>query len=99
MTAPSVRAAKGGVLVEVHVSPAAGDDSVSFTGGVLRVRTRAPPELGKANAAVIRLLKTVIGSCEIVRGHGSRRKTVYVKNADLAGVESSLAGLDVGADE
>jgi len=44
----------------VRVSPGASADTIALptSGGTLAVRTIAPPEAGKANEAVLRLLAT-----------------------------------------
>jgi|WetSurMetagenome_2_1015567.scaffolds.fasta_scaffold170153_2 uncharacterized protein (TIGR00251 family) len=96
MNAPSVRAAREGVLVEARVTPSAREDSVSFVGGLLHVRVAKPPDKGKANREVVRVLKPILGSCEIVAGLSSRRKTVLVRNARLEGVMGALSGLSGG---
>ncbi len=96
MAGPPVRASREGVLVEVHVTPSARADSVSFDGGVLHVRTTEPADKGKANREVLRALKAIFGPCSIVRGQASRRKTVLVENMGLDGVSGVLGGLPGG---
>jgi uncharacterized protein len=53
-----------------------------WLGNTLRVRVTAPPERGKANAAVEALLSEVLGlssgSARIVSGGSSRRKVVEI---------------------
>ena len=48
----------------------------------IRVRVTEPPERGKANREVVKLLARELGiapnALEIVRGAGSRRKTVRI---------------------
>lgn len=75
-----------GILVEVWVVPGASRDSVGgLHGGVLRVRTTAPAEGGRANRAVARLVADALGSrrAEVIGGHGSRRKSVLVTGASV----------------
>ncbi|MDA1316136.1 MAG: DUF167 domain-containing protein [Acidobacteria bacterium] len=87
MTGP-VTVAPGGVRVAIRVSPRASRNTVAglaveADGSVsLLVRVTAPPEDGKANAAVLKLLartwklpKSALG---IASGAGSRRKTISV---------------------
>ena len=55
----------------------------------------APPEDGKANAAVVRLLADVLGlrprDVEIVAGHTSRDKTVALTGLDEVEADRRLA--------
>ncbi len=68
--------------IEVRVSPGASADAVILpaSGRALAVRTTAPPEDGKANEAVLRLLATAldrpVSSLELVRGATSRHKLI-----------------------
>ncbi|MDF1737407.1 MAG: DUF167 domain-containing protein [Minwuia sp.] len=52
----------------------------------LKVRVAAPPEKGKANRAVIKLLAEVLNvaprDIEVVRGEISRAKTVQIAGAE-----------------
>ncbi len=72
-----------GVLLDVHVAPNAREESISFADGIVRVRTREPPDKGKANKAVLKMVGGVFGPCDIVSGLASRRKTLLVRNAGL----------------
>ena len=76
-----------GDTVEVRVTPRARSSRVDVERGPdgaieIRVRVAAPPEGGKANREVVRLLARELGvaptSLEIVRGAGSRRKTIRI---------------------
>ena len=76
-----------GDTVEVRVTPRAQSSRVDVERGPdgaieIRVRVTAPPERGRANREVIRLLARELGvaptSLEIVRGAGSRRKTIRI---------------------
>jgi uncharacterized protein (TIGR00251 family) len=56
------------------------------------LRVAAPPERGKANDAVVRLLRTWLGvrNVEIVAGQGSSEKTVRVRDSgEVFGSETS----------
>ena len=70
--------------LEVRVSPGASADAiaVSSSGGALAVRTTAPPEDGKANDAVLRLLAVAldqpISNLQIIRGATSRNKLIQL---------------------
>ena len=66
----------------VRVSPGASADAIALptSEGTLAVRTIAPPEDGKANEAVLRLLANALGrpvsTLELVRGATSRNKVI-----------------------
>ncbi|WP_346015443.1 DUF167 domain-containing protein [Sphingomonas sp. GC_Shp_1] len=68
--------------LEVRVSPSASADAVVLpaSGGQLAIRTTAPPENGKANDAVLRLLAKAldrpVSTLELVRGAASRTKVI-----------------------
>ena len=69
--------------LNIRVLPRAGRNTVSLTpDGAIRVHVTAPPEGGKANAAVIELLAKRLGvgktTIRIVAGGKARNKTVMV---------------------
>lgn len=71
----------GGIELRLKVIPnAKRDEIVGVHGGMLKVKVAAPPEDGRANEAVIRLLQHLLGTkdVELVRGGSSRQKTVRV---------------------
>ncbi|MFQ5555542.1 MAG: DUF167 domain-containing protein [Acidimicrobiia bacterium] len=84
-----------GVEVALWVVPGASRDEITGThGDAVRVRVTAPPEGGKANDAVTRLLEVATGGMvRIVSGHGSRTKRTVVTGATLTTVRRDL-GLD-----
>lgn len=68
-----------------------------------KVRVAAPPEDGKANDAVIRLLADAVGvprrDVAILSGHASRDKTVELSGIDELETERRLArASDAGKD-
>lgn len=77
-------------LIEVRVTPNASADEVILPLGgsthLLAIRTSAPPERGKANEAVLRLLAKALdlpaSSLAIVGGATSRTKLVRVVDSD-----------------
>jgi uncharacterized protein (TIGR00251 family) len=91
-----------GVLVHLRVTPNAGRDAIEGVehrddgSSVLRVRVKAVPDKGKANAAVIALLAKALGlpksSLSLISGDTARLKTVLVagQGADLLPRLSSL---------
>lgn len=82
------------VKVAVHVTPKSGrDEIVGWRGGELSVRVTAPPEGGKANAAVCTVLAKALGvpksSIVVKRGDTSRHKQVEIAGLD----EPTLLGI------
>ena len=83
--------------IHLRVIPRSSRDRVEeFRDGVLRIRVVAPPEAGKANAAVLALLSEHLGvsrrQLSIVRGAASRDKVVEVEGL---GQKELLARLGV----
>jgi uncharacterized protein (TIGR00251 family) len=75
------------VILSVRVVPKASrSEIVGLEGDTLKVRVAAPPERGKANKELIKLLAGAFGvrndQVEIVRGHRARRKRVQVEGID-----------------
>lgn len=80
-----------GFLLSLRVTPNAGRDGVDGAESrddgstVLRLRVKAVPDKGKANAAVIALLAKTLGlpksSITLVSGETARFKTVLVSGA------------------
>jgi len=83
-----------GVRVALRVRPAAGRNGIDGVAldvegaPVLKLRVTAPPEGGKANAAVIKVLakawKLPKGRIEIAAGASGRNKTVLVSGDPAA---------------
>jgi len=81
--------------ITVRVTPRSGRDVIEAgTGGVLSVRVTAPPDDGKANAAVCRVVAGALGvpktSVVVVRGHTARTKTLEVSGVSDEDVERLL---------
>lgn len=92
---PLAREGKRGVMVAVHVVPrAARNEIVEPYAGALRVRLRAPPVEGAANAALIAFLAEVLQvpqrQVDVVSGRNSRKKVVAVTGLPTALVEARL---------
>lgn len=82
--------------LRLRVSPGAARSAViGRHGAAWKVRVAAPPEDGKANDAVVRLLAATLAlparDVEIVSGHGSRDKTVALSGLDSDEIERRLA--------
>lgn len=73
--------------LRVRVTPRSGKNELSGVrdDGVLLVRVAAPPEDGKANDALCKLLASELGvpksSVSVTRGHTGREKTVSITAA------------------
>ena len=71
--------------LDIRVQPKAGRNGVEIDGDRVTVRVTAPPEGGKANAAVVALLakrlKVARGKVRIVGGHKGRDKRVRIEDA------------------
>lgn len=72
-----------GSRLRVRVKPGAKRCGVEgIQDGALRIAVTEPPEKGRANEAVARLIAEAIGvppsSVEVVRGHASRSKIVEI---------------------
>jgi hypothetical protein len=81
--------------LSVKVVPRASrDEVVGWNGGVLRLRVRAPPQDGRANAAVVALLAAALGvrksAVAISTGHASALKRVAVEGLTRNEIEQRL---------
>ena len=78
--------------INVRATPRSGRDSIEAgAGGVFVVRVTAPPDEGKANAAVCRVVADALGvaksAVSVVRGHTARTKTL-----EIAGLTDEQVG-------
>jgi uncharacterized protein (TIGR00251 family) len=93
--ADSVSDAPGGAILNVRVIPRASRDRIEGTrGDAVVVRLTAPPLEGAANAAVLEILRRVLGvsraRLEIVGGTRSRDKRVQVSGMTAGEVAAKL---------
>ena len=89
------------VRLQLRVSPgAAHTEVVGRHGGAWKVRVAAPPEGGRANDAVLRLLADATGvprtHVEIVAGHAARDKVVALAGIDAAELDRRLTSAVTG---
>ena len=82
--------------VRLRVSPGAKRAHVvGRHGDAWKVRVAAPPEGGRANDAIIRLVADTLAlprdAVALVAGHGSRDKTVELTGIDMSRAEARLA--------
>jgi uncharacterized protein (TIGR00251 family) len=83
--------------IALHVTPKSGrDEIVGWRGGELSVRVSAPPEDGKANAAVCKLVAKRLGvaksTVRVVRGDTSRHKTLEIDTLSEEELAAVLGG-------
>lgn len=88
-----------GARIDVRLIPrAARSEIVGFEGEVLRVRVTAPPVDGRANAALIELLATMLGvrkaDVRIVAGQTSRQKVIAVDGLATDEVRRRIGGVE-----
>jgi uncharacterized protein (TIGR00251 family) len=96
----TIRPHAEGATLEVRAQPKAKRDAASGTrGGALKVSVTAPPEDGRANAAVLDVLRAALklprGQLELLSGHTARDKVVLVRGVtpdELAARLAPLAG-------
>lgn len=94
-TLPALRATADGVLIKVRAAPGASRESVvGVHGDALKVAVRAPPEKGKANQAIVRVLAKRLGvrasQVRIHSGGSARDKWFSVEGAGLEAVREAL---------
>ena len=92
----------GSFVLRVHAQPGAGRSQVvGRHGDALKVRVAAPPEGGRANDAVAKLLAETLGAAardiELVGGASSRQKRFLVKGVDLDDARRLLGRLVTGS--
>ena len=78
-------------LINVKVVPGSSRDRVAGRyGDGIKVQVSAPPEGGKANAAVVELLAAALGlkpqQVQVVKGHTQLRKVIDVVGMEPADV-------------
>lgn len=85
-------------LLKIKLSPKASRDALrGWHADALKVSVTAPPDKGKANAAVIKLLAGQLGvpasDIEIRAGHTNPRKTLAINNLDDRELRARIHGL------
>lgn len=83
------------ILIRVKAVPGASRDSIAgLLGDRLKVRISAPPEDGKANKAICKLLAKALGikaaSIEIHAGHTNPEKTVRIVGCSIEQLSSAF---------
>lgn len=86
---PFLTEKSGGIRLQIHVQPNAKQNAiVGRHGEALKIKIKASPEDGKANAALIVFLAEVFGvsrqSVTVDAGQSSRAKAILIGGIDLA---------------
>lgn len=78
----AVKNTKKGVLIDIHVISHSKENKISFNcwEPTLRVKVRSPPHKGRANEEIRELFRRMFGSCEIISGCLSPKKTLLIEN-------------------
>jgi hypothetical protein len=78
---------------------AARDEIVGWLAGALKIRVAAPPQDGRANAALEALLAATLGlrksAVRVAAGHGSARKRLEIDGLDRAELDRRLAAAGI----
>lgn len=87
-----------GALLRVKVSPGARRERIlGVHGDALKVAVRAPPEKGRANRAIERLLAEACGrrarDVAVVAGAAARLKTVRFRGVSAAALRTALESI------
>jgi len=75
------------ITIKVYLQPRSSKNEIvgPYRDGI-KVKVTAPPVEGKANEALLRLLAKELGipasSIEIIKGHHSREKTLWISNSN-----------------
>ena len=89
-----LRRGASGVTVDLRVQPRARRAGLAMAGDTLKAAVTAPPEDGKANAALIALIAKTAGrpasSVRIVSGHTARTKILEIDGFDAAGLAAAF---------
>jgi len=94
----ALRPSGSGTLVKVRATPRASRDAVvGRHGDALKIAVRAPPERGRANAAIVLLLARAFdlpaSRVRVESGETARDKWVLVEGLDRAALEARLGPL------
>jgi hypothetical protein len=94
---PFLREQSGGVCLAIKLQPRATKNEVGEAmGSELKIRVTAPPVDSAANHALLEFLAEKLncarGAVQLLRGHTSRHKIVFVQGLVAADVEQTLFG-------
>ncbi|HDM60325.1 MAG TPA: YggU family protein [Archaeoglobus veneficus] len=90
----AVKAGSDGVYISIDVTPASSKTCISGYNQwrkAVSVKVKSQPKGGKANAEVVELFSKLLGrKVEIVKGHNSSQKVLFVQNATVEEVVEKL---------
>ena len=91
-----IQSIAGSVEISVKAIPGAKRDAiVGPLGNALKVKVSAPPEDGKANDSIRRLLAEKLGvamrDVEVTAGHSSPRKRIRIRGVDETDVRQRIS--------
>ena len=92
-----IKASEGGTELSIHIQPGASKSEIAgLHGDALKIRIKARPVEGAANAALTEFMATCLGvprqAVKILRGEKSRRKSVWVA-IQVEDAERQLMGI------
>ena len=90
-----IQETKNGLVIEVRAHPSAGRGRIAGEhSGVLKIDLKSPPEDGKANKELIKILSKALGvpagNVALISGEKSRRKRVVFKEVGRTALENFL---------
>ncbi|HYV38949.1 MAG TPA: DUF167 domain-containing protein [Gemmataceae bacterium] len=88
-----------GVILQVRAQPGARKNGIlGEHGGALKVAVTAPPEDGRANKALVEVLRDALGlkrsQVELLSGQASRDKRFLIRGVSTADLQQQIAQLD-----
>jgi len=93
---PFLREQTGGVCLSIKLQPRAANNEIGEAmGSELKIRLTAPPVDSAANRALLEFLSEKLdcsrGAVQLLRGHTSRHKVVFVEGLNAETVGQRLA--------
>jgi len=88
----AVKSSGKGVLVDIHVISQSKKTNLDFNSWEpkIKIKVKSHPVKGRANEEVTAFFEKLFGSCEIVSGFLSPKKTLFLKDCSLFEVIKKL---------
>jgi uncharacterized protein (TIGR00251 family) len=87
----ALRQSKSGILIDLEVVPNSKKELMEYDEWTNRIKIKEPAVKGKANAGIIKKFSGLFGSCKIVSGSLSRKKTVLILGSNIESVNGILS--------